>query len=85
MCRQRKKEKREIRSLSSRARESSILKLLARAGSKNFRKTMDDRFAYPVMIELATKLRGEKINFDLSFASTARVGIYEQIKYGSLG
>jgi endoglucanase len=43
-----------------------------RLSRKVFGKAMDDRFAYPVMIEVAKKLRGEKLNCDLYFASTVQ-------------
>ncbi len=43
-----------------------------RLGRKVFGKAMDDRFTYPVMIEVAKKLQGEKPNCDLYFASTVQ-------------
>jgi endoglucanase len=43
-----------------------------RLGKKVFGKAMDDRFTYPVMIELAKKLQGKKLNCDLYFASTVQ-------------
>jgi putative aminopeptidase FrvX len=41
-----------------------------RMGRKVFGKAMDDRFTYPVMLELAERLRGEETSCDFYLAST---------------
>ena len=41
-----------------------------RLGDKMFGKAMDDRFTYPVMIELARRVQGKKLNCDLYLASS---------------
>lgn len=44
--------------------------LTERLGDKVFGKAMDDRFTYPVMIELAKRIQRQDLRFDLYFAST---------------
>lgn len=41
-----------------------------RMENKVFGKAMDDRFTYPIMIELARRLQGENLNYDIYLAST---------------
>jgi len=41
-----------------------------RLGNKVFGKAMDDRFTYPVMIELARRVQDDNLNYDLYLAST---------------
>jgi len=43
-----------------------------RLGNKVFGKAMDDRFAHPVMVELAKRVRGERLGCDLYLASTVQ-------------
>jgi endoglucanase len=41
-------------------------------GKKVFGKAMDDRYVFPIMIELAKKLQGEELSCDLYFAATVQ-------------
>jgi endoglucanase len=41
-------------------------------GKKIFGKAMDDRYVFPIMIELAKKLQGEVLSCDLYFAATVQ-------------
>ena len=43
-----------------------------RMGEKAFGKAMDDRFTFPVMIELAKRVKKEELNCDLYLASTVQ-------------